>query len=309
MNINELENVIIQNYKSSTSEFKRLFHGRGGCYENWEFLTVDSIDSVLYIVYFSEIDDVLESELNNMYTRVFNTSKYSCIILQRRYLLKEPSRVLFGEYNENIYALESNMKYKLNLLSSRNTGFFADMKNGREFVYKNASGKRVLNLFSYSCSFSISALKGGAESVVNVDMSKGALSLGRTNHHLNELSTKKVKFMPYNILKSWNRIKKAGPYDLIIIDPPTFQKGSFIATNDYDKIIKKLSSLSSSNCTVLAATNSPDINPQYIVDIFDNHASEFKYVKRLNNLDTFPEVDSEKSLKNLIFERGTDEIN
>ena len=88
MNINELENTITQNYKTSTQEFKRLFHGRGGCYENWEFLTVDSIDKVLYIVYFFKIDEALENELLNMFSNIYNSSKYSCVILQKRYLLK-----------------------------------------------------------------------------------------------------------------------------------------------------------------------------------------------------------------------------
>ena len=302
MNVNELENLIIQNHKTPKNEFLRLFHGRGGCFKEWEFLTVDSIDSVLYVVYFSKIDDELESKLHEIFLRLFETLKYSCVILQKRYLLKEPSLILFGELKE-VYAVESTLKYKLNLLSSRNIGFFGDMKVGREFVRENSNNKKVLNLFSYTCAFSIAALAGNAKAVVNVDMSKGALSIGRANHHLNDFSTKNVQFMPYNILKSWNRIKKAGPYDLIIIDPPTFQKGSFVATNDYDKIVKKLNSLANEDCIVLAATNSPDINTKYIIDIFANHANEFKYIKRLDNLQSYLAIDEGKSLKNLIFKK------
>ena len=175
------------------------------------------------------------------------------------------------------------------------------MKNGRDFVRDNCKEKKVLNLFSYTCAFSIAALEGGALSVVNVDMSKGALSIGRANHHLNNLPTKQVQFMPYNILKSWNRIKKAGPYDVIIIDPPTFQKGSFVVTNDYDKIVKKLDSLSSENCLVLSSTNSPEVDSKYIVDIFTTHAPLFKFIKRLDNLETYPAINADRSLKNLIF--------
>jgi len=303
LNISDIENLIIQNHTTTSNDFKRLFHGRGGCYKNWKFLTIDSIDTILYIVYFSQPDDTLDFELQEMFERVFTSLKYKCVILQRRYLLKELSVVLLGELPSVAYAFESGLKYNLNLLAPRNMGFFADMKNGRTFVRENSEGKKVLNLFSYTCAFSICAIKGGAVSVVNVDMSKGALSTGRSNHHLNEMSTKNVQFMPYNILKSWNRIKKAGPYDLIIMDPPTFQKGSFIATNDYDKIIKKLFTLASSECTVVAATNSPDISTQYIRDIFDKYASEFKYKKRLENLNSFLAINNEKSLKTLIFEK------
>ncbi|NQY95440.1 MAG: class I SAM-dependent methyltransferase [Campylobacteraceae bacterium] len=303
MNIKDLENLITQNDHQSNRDFKRLFHGRGACYKKWEFLTVDSMDSSLYIVFFNEIDAQLETELIEMFERLSVSLNYSCVILQKRYILKELAQVLFGELPTETYAYELGLKYKLNLLSSRNHGFFADMKNGREFVLKNSKNKRVLNLFSYTCAFSLCAIKGDAKLVVNVDMSKGALTQGRSNHHLNDVSTKDVQFMPYNILKSWNRIKKAGPYDLIIIDPPTFQKGSFIATKDYDKLIKKLNTLCSDSCTVLAASNSPDINSDYIKDIFIEHASDFSFVKRLAIVDTFPSLHEERTLKNLIFER------
>ena len=303
MNIKDLEKLIKQNHHGSNADFKRLFHGRGSCYENWEFLTIDSIDSSLYVVFFSEVDEHLEIQLLEMIERLYTGCNYSCVILQKRYILKAPAQVLFGELPTETYAYELGLKYKLNLISSRNHGFFADMKNGREFVLNNSRNKKVLNLFSYTCAFSLCAIKGDAKLVVNVDMSKGALTQGRANHHLNNLSTKDVQFMPYNILKSWNRIKKAGPYDLIIIDPPTFQKGSFIATQDYDKIIKKLNTLCSDSCTVLAASNSPDINSDYIKDIFTEHASDFRFVTRLEILNTFPSLNEERTLKNLIFQR------
>lgn len=303
MNIKELEKIIITNSSNKNEEFKRLFHGRGGCYDGFEFLTVDSIDKVLYIVFFNEINEKLEKELFEIFFNLYKTYDWDCVILQRRYILKEQSIVLYGEIPLEVSAIEFGLKYKLNLLSSRNIGYFGDMKNGREFVIKNAKDRKVLNLFSYTCPFSIAALRGDAKLVVNVDMSKGALTIGRTNHHINNFSTKDVKFMPYNILKSWSRIKKSGPYDLIIIDPPTFQKGSFVATNDYEKIVKRLNSLASDDCLVVAATNSPDINTQYIKDIFLNHAHEFTYIKRLDNNIEYPSVDSEKSLKNLIFKK------
>lgn len=296
-----LEKSVIENSIDLKSEFKRLFHGRGGCYEGFEFLTIDSIGDVLYVVMFGEVNLTLETELLKMLQNLYLSNKWSCVILQKRYILKQPSVILHGKLSDEVYAGEWGLKYKLNLLSSRNIGYFGDMKNARAFVKKNAKDKKVLNLFSYTCAFSIAALAGGATSVVNVDMSKGALSIGRINHHLNEFSTKNVKFMPYNILKSWNRIKKAGPYDMIIIDPPTFQKGSFIATNDYDKIVKKLHTLAHEGCVVLAATNSPDIDVKYITDIFTVHAKEFEFIKRLENPKSYPVIKLEKSLKNLIF--------
>ena len=143
------------------------------------------------------------------------------------------------------------------------------------------------------------AVKGEAKSVVNMDMSKSSLSVGRNNHHLNNFDTKNIKFYPYNILKSFGRIKRDGLYDMIIIDPPTFQKGSFEATKDYQKIIKRLDDISSENCTVLACLNSPDLDSKYLIDIFNEPAPNFEFVEKLDSVEEFIAIDYERSLKNL----------
>ena len=109
--------------------------------------------------------------------------------------------------------------------------------------------------------------------------------------------------MPYDILKSWSRIKKEGPYDIIIIDPPTLQKGSFEATKDYEKIIKRLDQLANEKCVVLACLNAPDLPSAFIKDIFKEFASDFVFEKRLENPETFVVIDDEKALKNLIFKK------
>ena len=55
------------------------------------------------------------------------------------------------------------------------------MRYGRRWVRQQAAGKRVLNLFAYTCGFSVAAIAGGAQQVVNLDMAKAALSRdGRT---------------------------------------------------------------------------------------------------------------------------------
>lgn len=178
------------------------------------------------------------------------------------------------------------------------------MKKGRQFVYENAKDKKVLNLFSYTCSFSVCAIKGEAKEIVNIDMAKNALNTGRLNHQINNLDTKNVKFLPHNILKSWGKIKKSGPYDIIIIDPPSFQKGSFAATKDYEKIIKRLDSLAFEKCIILSCLNAPELDTSFIKNLFEKFAPEFKYVKRLDNLEEFISKDKEKSLKNMIFEKS-----
>jgi 23S rRNA (cytosine1962-C5)-methyltransferase len=134
-------------------------------------------------------------------------------------------------------------------------------------------------------------------------MSKGALKIGMANHSLNNLDPRGVSFLPYNILKSFSSLKKKGPYDLIIIDPPTFQRGSFEATKDYEKIIKKLPQLANEECILLACLNSPDLESEFIINLIEKFAPSFKFEKRLKNLDEFASVDENRSLKNLVFIR------
>ncbi len=301
--VDDLEKKLIDELASHSKEYRRAFHGRGECYEGFEFLIVDFIDTTLYIAFYSSIDEQLEKELLELFKRLYEKQIFKAVILQRRYLQQQPNQVLFGMLPTEVVAFENELKYQLNMVSNQNIGFFADMKEGRAFVKDEAKDKNVLNLFSYTCAFSVSALAGNASKVVNVDMAKGALTTGRHNHHINDLDTKKVKFLPYNILKSWNRIQKEGPYDLIIIDPPSFQKGSFAASKDYIKIIKRLDKLASKTCTVLACLNAPELTTQFLKEIFQEHAPSFDFTKRLDNPKEFPSVNKERSLKNLIFTR------
>lgn len=301
MTVAEIHQHITNSSQTATEEFKRLFHGRGGLYEEWRHLTVDSIDSILSVaLYFQE---PLEDELLEMFQEFTNSSKYSTLVVQRRYLKGAPSEVLIGEVPEELFVRENGIKIKLNLLSNKNSGYFPDMKKGREFVRANAKDKKVLNLFSYTCAFSVAAKLGGAYEVVNVDMSKGALKTGMQNHSLNELDPRGTSFLPYNILKSFPKLKRKGPYEMIIIDPPSFQRGSFEATKDYEKIIQRLEVLADDECTLLACLNSPELTSEFIIDMIQKFAPSFSFVERLENIAEFRSADEEKSLKNLVFNR------
>lgn len=302
MKIDELKDLLFKNSEKKSSEFKRIFHGRGNFYGDFSYLSVDLIDKVLFAVLFEKVDENIEKSIIKILKELFSKKEYEVLILQRRYEEKAPIEILKGELKEKSIALENNLKYEINF-SNKNIGIFPDMKIGREFVKEISKDKTVLNLFSYTCAFSVCAISGGAKKSVNVDMSKAALNTGRQNHRINNLDTKKVKFLPYNILKSWSRIKKEGPYDLIIIDPPSFQKGSFAASKDYEKIIKRLDELANKQCTILSCLNAPELDEEFIKKLFLINAPSFYFERRLENLDTFPSLDEQRSLKNLIFKR------
>ena len=298
INLEKLKEIILKNFENKTIEIKRVFHGRGNFYDDFEYLTVDSLGDILFATFFEESKD--EEKIINILDEIALLKGFETFIVQKKYKSENLNEAIRGEIPPYAIAIENGLKYKINFFN-KNIGIFLDMKNGREYLSSICKDKNVLNLFSYTCAFSVCAINAGASKVVNVDMAKGALTTGRENHHLNNLDTKKVKFMPYDILKSWSRIKKEAPYDIIIIDPPSFQKGSFAATKDYEKIIKRLDELASENCIVLSCLNAPELDTNFIKNIFSEFANDFVFEKRLENLDTFVAKKKKKALKNLVF--------
>ncbi|MUH95263.1 class I SAM-dependent methyltransferase [Aliivibrio fischeri] len=295
------------------SELRRLFHGRGQCFEGLEQITVDWLqakDSTgqLVVALFKEqtpeFVEQLVVKLNKLAeTSLWKVANGTSILLQHRYQEFAPTQVVWGEENTFPVVEESNLKYQLELKKNQNMGIFLDMRYGRKWVQTHSEGKSVLNLFAYTCGFSVAAIAGGATQVVNLDMAKASLGRGRDNHRLNQHDLSKVKFLGHDIFKSWGKIKKLGLYDLIIIDPPSFQKGSFALTKDYQKILRRLPSLLTETGEVLACVNSPAVSTDFLIDGMAEEAPELKFVERLDNPPEFSDISPESGLKVMRFTR------
>jgi 23S rRNA (cytosine1962-C5)-methyltransferase len=278
----------------------RIFHGRGRTYPGLEFITVDFFQPVILVTLFAEPPQNWLEELTLGIRPLFETSDTVCLV-QHRYLAGAPSELVWGELPDKIYAQRKKLKFLLHLAQQQNAGFFLDMEPGRQWLEQRAAGKRILNLFAYSCAFSVVAVAANAEKVVNVDMSSTALNLGRTNHLLNGLDKSRSEFLAENILKSWGRIKKRGPYDLVVIDPPSYQKGSFVAEKDYAKVIRRLPELMPSGGLVLACLNAPELDIDFLKQQFTGHCVSAEFVERLPPHNDFPDVDPAQQLKLLIY--------
>jgi 23S rRNA (cytosine1962-C5)-methyltransferase len=194
------------------------------------------------------------------------------------------------------------------VLKGQNHGLFLDMAEGREWVRKmvrdyaaDQPRLKVLNLFAYTCAFSVVALQAGAKQVVNVDMSHGAMAIGQQNHPLNGISTG-ATFLMHDIFKTWGKITRSGPYGLVIVDPPSYQKGSFIATKDYAKLMRRLPELLAPGGYALLCLNAPELGLAFLQDQMQELAPELKFVERVANPATFADVSPERSLKVLAYQ-------
>jgi len=151
------------------AETRRLFHGRGRCWPGLEQLTVDWLQGVVLVALFKETEHLqaLKQTLLHIDWAAFGAHT---VALQHRYLPQSTTEWLVGDAIDELTITEGGLRYLIDLGKKQNSGLFLDMRYGRNWVREQAKGLRVLNLFAYTCGFSVAAIEGGAEHVVNLDM-------------------------------------------------------------------------------------------------------------------------------------------
>lgn len=128
-----------------------------------------------------------------------------------------------GAAGEDFIVAEGGHRFIVNLDNYLDTGLFLDHRNMRRMVEERASGRRFLNLFAYTGSFTVYAAAGGATSSVTVDMSNTYLDWARHNFELNGLDLQRHKLVRADVFAFLEQAVAAGSqYDLIVLDPPTF---------------------------------------------------------------------------------------
>ena len=301
-----LQQHLSQALASPPGETRRLLHGRGRLWPGLEQITVDWLQGIVLVALFREPESTDLTALRQMLLELTQTPAWQAsgahtLLLQHRYRQQDSAEWLLGEAVEHWQISESGLRYLLDLGSKQNSGLFLDMRYGRRWVREQAAGRRVLNLFAYTCGFSVAAIAGGATRVVNLDMAKAALARGRENHRLNGHDLGRVSFLGHDLFNSWGKLKKDGPFDLIVIDPPSFQKGSFALGKDYQRILRRLPELLAAPGTVLACVNDPGTGPEFLIDCMAAEAPALRFVERLDNPPEFADIHPDSGLKALVF--------
>lgn len=157
---------------------------------------------------------------------------------------------------------EYGIKFKVNLLDYLDTGLFLDHRETRRLVASHSGGKRVLNLFAYTCSFSVHAAAAGAVYTKSVDMSNTYTAWGRDNFTLNGISLKNNPIVRDDCAKFLeNEARSNERYDIIVIDPPTISRSKkmdqlFDIQVDYIPLIKGALKLLAKDGVIFFSTNS-----------------------------------------------------
>lgn len=127
--------------------------------------------------------------------------------------------------SREVIVTEGGHRFIVNLSDYLDTGLFLDHRETRALIGRLAPGKRVLNLFGYTGSFTVYAARGGAPSSVTVDMSSTYLDWAARNFTENGLDLTRHRLVRADVLSFLRTPPKKDttpPFDLIVLDPPTF---------------------------------------------------------------------------------------
>ncbi|WP_107928173.1 class I SAM-dependent methyltransferase [Neisseria animaloris] len=128
-----------------------------------------------------------------------------------------------GKQGEDFIITENGRKFWVNLDKYLDTGLFLDHRNTRKRVGEMASGKRFLNLFSYTGSFTVYAATGSAVSSETVDLSNTYLDWAKRNFELNQIDTNRHQIVRADVFQYLQTaLKQNKQFDLIVMDPPSF---------------------------------------------------------------------------------------
>lgn len=127
-----------------------------------------------------------------------------------------------NEEKEFFEVEENGLKFLVNLSDYLDTGLFLDHRITRKMLMDEVKGKKVLNLFAYTGSFSVYAAAGEAEEVVTVDLSNTYIDWAKKNFEANFfVDHQKYKFEVADV-KQYLQTLTPNTFDLVIMDPPTF---------------------------------------------------------------------------------------
>lgn len=166
-----------------------------------------------------------------------------------------------------IIATEQAVRYELDFLHGYNCGLFLDQRANRARLAALAP-RRVLNLFAYTCSFSLRAALAGAETL-SIDLARAALERGKANFALNAVPLQGHRFLADDVFDVLPRLARRGErFDAIILDPPTFSRGKkgrvFRAAEHMEHLLRLATACATPGAHLLLSTNAATLHIRHL---------------------------------------------
>jgi len=231
-------------------------------------LAIDFYDGRFCIQYFSKSKDEFEppqhilDEVSKALKTIFDADPHQIFWRLRKKRKETRQYEKSNDTREFFQVLEYGVRFNVNLQDYLDTGLFLDHRETRQIVASVAKGKRILNLFAYTCSFSVQAAAKGASYTKSVDMSNTYTQWGQSNFRINGMPSKNNEVVRADCMKFLDlEIQSRNKYDIIVIDPPTISRSKkmdqlFDVQIDYVSLLKKGLEILSEDGVIFFSTNS-----------------------------------------------------
>jgi 23S rRNA (cytosine1962-C5)-methyltransferase len=256
----------------------RLIHGAADGWPGWY---VERLGDFLLSQSEQPLDASQRAELERLMSLHQARGSYHKLLTRQVRRASRPQvspRCVLGEAApENFVIRENGVQFALSFAEGYSTGLFLDQRDNRRRLLTNhiaadfplfdgPARAEVLNVFAYTCGFSVCAAKAGARAT-SLDLSKKYLAWGGRNFGLNGLDAAGHDFI-YGDAFDWllRLAKKGRVYDLVILDPPTFsqstQSGAFRAEEDYGRLVETALPLVKPGGVLFASANAGRLEPE-----------------------------------------------
>lgn len=228
-------------------------------------LVVDRYESALHITEYERPHDRTPAQHADWLDLMCRTAAKALevdpkeVYLKRRQKLHGPSQYeRVNQENRKLHVHEGGLKFEVNLSDYVDTGLFLDHRITRSMVREAAPGRRFLNLFAYTGSFTVYAAAGGAVSTRTVDLSNTYIDWAKWNMALNKMNGPEHHYVRSDILEYLDRDQDI--YDLAVVDPPTYSRSKsteqdWDVQRDYIELLHRLFARMSPGGIVYFSTN------------------------------------------------------
>jgi 23S rRNA (cytosine1962-C5)-methyltransferase len=187
----------------------------------YEYKSKHKLTDEEYDAWWQQIVDIVADVLQFPKENVHLKMRKRIIEREEQYQKQETSAQTFIVH-------EGGLNFETNYENYLDTGLFLDHRITRGMVQEQCAGKKVLNLFCYTGSFSIYAAAGKAKEVWSADLSNTYIDWGKRNEALNKNKIDvPIKWMKCDVLQELNYLP-LDYYDIIISDPPTFSNSKMM---------------------------------------------------------------------------------
>jgi 23S rRNA (cytosine1962-C5)-methyltransferase len=225
--------------------------------------------------------------------------------------LKDRMYALHGDISDAPkFAKEYGISYGLLPDAMHNCGLYLDARPVRKWLAHNSEGRRVLNLFSFTGSLGIAALKGGAKAAIHLDKSKALLPRIQNSYEINGMDFGTRSFIQGDIYKHLPKaIKNGQRFDGIILDPPPKVYKSPYSEHqpkgqDFSRLVSLCSKLLNPGGWLICLFHRYDATwDQSDAEIIASSSDTLKMTERFTSECDFPDDNVDRKLRVTVFEK------